>query len=61
MVSEITAMFYEMELLDPQYMADKQMKKARYHDMLRSNIRRFVSRSNCKTLDDMVARAREGY
>lgn len=27
--------------------------------MLRSNIRQFVSRSNCKMLEDMIARARE--
>ena len=27
--------------------------------MLRSDIREFVSRSSCKTLDDMIARARE--
>ena len=35
------------------------MKKARYHKMLRSDIRRFVCRSSCKTLEDMIARARE--
>ena len=35
------------------------MKKARYHEMLRSNIQKFVSRSNWKTLEDMIARARE--
>ncbi|XP_052624820.1 uncharacterized protein LOC128132335 [Lactuca sativa] len=35
------------------------MKKARYHEMLRSDIRQFVSRSSYKTLDDMIARARE--
>ena len=35
------------------------MKKARYHEMLRSDIWQFVSRSNCKTFEDMIARARQ--
>ena len=35
------------------------MKKARYHKMLRSDINQFVSRSSCKTLEDMIARPRE--
>ena len=35
------------------------MKKVLYHDMLRDDIREFVSRSSCKTLEDMIARARE--
>lgn len=35
------------------------MKKTRYHEMLRSDIRQFISRSSCKTLDDIVVRARE--
>ena len=35
------------------------MKKARYHEMLRSNIRQFVRRSSCKMLEDMIAQARE--
>ena len=58
-VAEITAKFRERALLVPQYAADEEMKKARYHEMLRSDIRMFVSRSSCKTLDDMIARARE--
>lgn len=57
---EITAIFRERALLVPQYVADEDMKKARYHEMLRSDIRQFVSKSSCKTLDDMVARSREG-
>ena len=35
------------------------MKKMRYHDTLRSNIRQFMSISSCRTLDDLVASARE--
>ena len=35
------------------------MKEARYHEMLRSDIRTFASRNNCKTLEDMIALARE--
>ena len=54
-VAEITAIFHDRELLVPQYVADEEMKKERYHEMLRSNIRMFVSRSSCKKLDDMKA------
>ena len=35
------------------------MKKSRYHEMIRRNIRQFVSRSSCKTLDAMMARDRK--
>lgn len=35
------------------------MKKARYREMMRSDTRQFMSRSICKTLEDMIARARE--
>mgnify|MGYP001763371762 CR=1 FL=1 len=58
-VAEITAMFRKRALLVPQYVADEEMKKARYHEMLRSDIWQFVSRSSCKTLEDMIARSRE--
>lgn len=50
-------MFREKDLLIPQYMADKEMKKSRYHEMLRSDIHQFVSRSGCKMLVDMIVRA----
>lgn len=52
-------MFRERALLVPQYVADEEMKKARYHEMLQSDIHQFVSRSSYKTLEDMIARARE--
>ena len=58
-VAEITAKFRERALLVPQYVTDEEMKKARYHEMLRADIREFVSRSDCKTLEDMISRARE--
>ena len=35
------------------------MKKVRYHEILRNDIQQFMSRSNCKMLEDMIARARE--
>ena len=35
------------------------MKKARYREMLRRNIRQFVSRSTCRTLEHMIAKSRE--
>ena len=58
-VATITAMFYERVLLVSQYVGDKEMKKARYNDMLRSDSRQFVTMSSCMTLGDMVVRARE--
>ena len=42
-----------------QFKADEEMKKAQYHQMLRSDIRQFVSRSSCKMMEDMIVRARE--
>ena len=56
---KITVMFRDRELLVPQYMADEEMKKVRYHEMLRSDIRQFVSRSICKTVNNMIAWAME--
>ena len=58
MVAEITTIFRKRALLVPQYVADDEMKKARYHEMFTSNIREFVSQSSCKTLEDMITRAR---
>ena len=58
-VAEITAKFKERALLVPQYTADKDMKKTKYHDTMRDDIREFVSMSSCKTLVDMIYRARE--
>ena len=58
-VAEITAKFRERTLLVPQYAADEEMKKMRFHDMLWDDIREFLSLSSCKTSDDMISRARE--
>ena len=58
-VAKTPAKFRERALLVPQYVADEDMKKARYHEMLRDDIREFVSRASCKTLEDMISRARE--
>ena len=52
-------MFRERALLVPQYVADEEMKKAGYHDMLKDEIRQFVSMSSYRTLEDMITRARE--
>ena len=56
---EITAKFWERELLVPQYAGDKEMRKTCYHDMLRANILEHVSYSACPNLDSMIARTRE--
>ena len=42
-VVEITAKFRERALLVPQYAASKEMRKIRYQDMLRSDIKKFIS------------------
>ena len=44
-VVEILAMFRERALLVMQYELDKEMKKVRYHDMLRDDIKEFVTMS----------------
>ncbi|XP_052625749.1 uncharacterized protein LOC128132809 [Lactuca sativa] len=48
-----------MALLVPKYVVDEEMKKSRYHEMLRSDIRKFVSRSSCKMLENMIAQAKK--
>lgn len=48
------AKFRERVSLISQYVSDKEMKKDRYHDMLKDEIREFVSMSSYKTLDDMI-------
>lgn len=58
-MAEITANFLGRALLVPQYAADEEMKKNRYHNMLRSDIREFVSYLACPKLEDMILRARE--
>ena len=58
-VAEITAKFRERASLVPQYAGDDEMRKNKYHDMLRDDIRKHVSYSACLTLEDMIARARE--
>ena len=58
-VMEITAKFREKALLVPQYAGDEDMSRNRYHDMLRADIREYVSFSACPNLDSMIASARE--
>lgn len=58
-VAEIIAKFRERALLIPQYATDKDMRRTRYHSMLREGIREFVSFTRCKTLNEMVDKARE--
>ena len=57
-MAEITTKFQERALLVPQYAADKEMKKVRYHDMLQDDMRKFVSISGSETLNYMTSRAR---
>lgn len=49
-VPEITAKFQERALSVPQYVAGEEMKKTRYHDMMRVNIRDFVGYLDYPTL-----------
>ena len=57
-VAEVPAKFQERALMVPQYAADTKMKKERYHDILRDVIMKFVRLTSCKTLNDMISRAR---
>lgn len=56
-VAEITAKFRERALLILLYVADEEMEKRRYHDMLRDDIREFVNFYCFKSLEDMISRA----
>lgn len=56
---EITTRFREKAMLVPQYVVDEEMKKTRYHDMLRAYIREFVSIYSCQILEQMINRACE--
>lgn len=55
-VDEVIAKFWERGLLVPKYVADEEIKNTRYHDMLRVDIREFVSFSACRTLEEMIAK-----
>ena len=58
-MAEITAKFRERALLVPQYVVYEDTRKMKYYDMLRHDIREFVSFSGCKTLNDMIEKAHE--
>ena len=58
-MANISAMFRERSLLLLQYAVDEEMKKTRYHSMLRDDICEFVSFSGCKTPNEMVEKACE--
>ena len=58
-VAEITAKFQERALLIPPYATDEDMRRTRYHSMLRDDIREFVSFIGCKSLNETVEKARE--
>ena len=58
-MAEITIKFLERALLVLQYAVDEEMKKERYHDMLRDDIMEFVGISGCNTLNDMTSRSQE--
>lgn len=58
-MAEITTRFRERALLVTKYVVDKEMKKTRYHVMMRVDIREFISFLACRTLVDMIARSRE--
>ena len=58
-LAEITTKFQERALLIPQYATDEDMRRTRYRSMLRDDIREFVSFTGCKTLNEMVEKARE--
>ena len=57
-VTEITQKFMEMVQFVPQYAASESLKKNRYHDMLRTNIREFVNNAQFTTLAGVIEAAR---
>ena len=58
-MAEMTAKFRERPLLIPQYSSDEEMTRTPYHSMLKDHIQEFVSFTGCKTLKEMVDKARE--
>ena len=62
-VNEITDKFLEKSLFCPEYVANEKMKMYRYINILRPDIREFVSTAMCQDLSQMidVAWARELY
>lgn len=56
-IAYINTKFRERAMLVPQYVANEEMNKARYHDMLWDDIREFASMYSCMNLEDMIARA----
>ena len=48
-VAKITAKFRERPLLILQYVAEEELKKMRYDDMLRDEIHEFMSISSCRS------------
>lgn len=58
-VAGIIAKFTERALFYSQYAASKESKMNRYHDMLRTEIREFVSISEHKSLSSLVEAVRE--
>ena len=58
-MAEITAKFRERALLIHQYATDEDMRRTRYHSMLRDDIGELVSCTGCKTWNEMVEKAHE--
>lgn len=58
-MADIASKFRERALFVPQYAVDEEVKKSRYHNMLRAKIREFVSFSFYQTLEQMIDRTRE--
>ena len=48
-MAEIIAKFMERALLVPQYIANEEMRKTGYHDMLRDDISEFMSFLGART------------
>ena len=48
-------------MLLSQYVTDEEMRKMRYHDIPREDIREFMSFLWCKTPNDMIEKANKQY
>ena len=53
-VNEITDKFLEKSLFCPEYVANEKMKMYRYMNVLRIDIREFVTTSRCQDLNQMM-------
>ncbi|KAK1432277.1 hypothetical protein QVD17_09172 [Tagetes erecta] len=58
-IDEITSIFFDKMKFCPDLVRTERMKINRYHDMLRTEFREFITASKCATLGELIDWARE--